>query len=112
MFLLNPEHNQALQIHQGGRFIEKLFTDQNSQQFKLTFFVVLVNGEVKGKLISAQPMGKASSVGSEQVLYLPISLSVNETVTEYIPEYVPVVSPYNELFFFTSQPTRAPSISY
>ena len=115
MLTLNSQQNRALQVHQGGRFIEKLFIDQNGQQFKLTFFVALVNGEVKGKLISAQPVSRRSDLSSVRggstsgAVYLPISLSVNETITEYIPGYVPFVSPYSELFFFTSQPTRAPS---
>ena len=104
--------NQSLQVYQGGRFVEKIFTDQAGQQFKLVFFVALVNGEVKGTLVSAQPMQRRSGLGgqaSAEVLYLPISVPQNDVVTEYIPAYVPVISPYNELFFFTSQPTRAPS---
>ena len=100
--------NQALQVHQGGRFIEKVFTDQNGQQFKLIFFVALVNGEVKGTRVSAQPISK-SSFTTQDTVCLPISIPKNETTTEYIPAYVPVVSPFTKLFFFTSQPTRAPS---
>ncbi len=111
-------NNQSLQVHQGGRFIEKIFTDQAGQQFKLVFFVALINGEVKGTLVSAQPMQRRSDLGmrsgrgqtSAEVLYLPISIPKNDVVTEYIPAYVPVISPFNELFFFTSQPTRAPSL--
>ena len=108
MLTLKNPHNQALQVHQGGRFIEKIFTDQSGQQFKLVFFVALVNGEVKGTLISAQPVGSVD-VGAT-CAYLPISLSINKVVTEYVPTYASVVSPFNKFFFFTSQPTRAPSL--
>ena len=100
--------NQALQVHQGGRFIEKIFTDQNGQQFKLVFFVALVNGEVKGTLVSARPISKAS-FNTQDIACLPISIPKNDVVTEYIHAHVPVVSPFTELFFFTSQPTRAPN---
>ncbi len=100
--------NQALQVHQGGRFIEKVFTDQAGQQFKLIFFVALVNGEVKGTLVSAKPISK-NSFNTQDAVCLPVSVPQNDVVTEYIPAYTPVVSPFNELFFFTSQPTRAPS---
>ena len=108
--MLTPykQPNQALQIHQGGRFVEKIFTDQNGQQFKLVFFVALVNGEVKGTLVSARPCG--NNVCSTETVFLPISIPKVEADTEYIPAYVPVISPFNELFFFTSQPTRAPSL--
>ena len=100
--------NQSLQVHQGGRFIEKIFTDQNGQQFKLVFFVALINGEVKGTLVSAKPIAK-NSFNAQDLVCLPISVPQNDVITEYIPAYTPIVSPFNELFFFTSQPTRAPS---
>ena len=102
-----PE-NRSLQTYQGGRFIEKIFTDQAGQQFKVVFFVTLVNGELKGSIVSASPLPK-NSFATQDVVCLPISIPKNIPVTEYIPAYVPVVSPFTELFFFTSQPTRAPN---
>lgn len=100
---------------QGGQMISRIFTDQLGQVFRLTFFVVMVNGELKGRLVSAQPI-KANSQeflqqDSHSILLLPVSCPKNITVTPFISSYTPFVSPFNELFFFTSQPTRAPSSS-
>jgi hypothetical protein len=91
-----------------SQFVEKIMTDRSGRQFKLTFLVAIVDGQLKGRLVSAQPLAQ-SFKNTESVVFLPISCPKNETVTEYAPAFAPIVSPYNELFFFTSQPTRAPS---
>jgi len=94
------------------QFIEQIFTDLIGRQFRLVFLVSKVGGKLKGQLISAQPLSaKARIQGSTQKssFLLPISCPQSKTVTEYISSFAPIVSPYNELFFFTSQPTRAPS---
>lgn len=108
---------------QSGQFLSRIFTDQAGQQFRLTFFVTIVAGEAKGHLVSAQPLryrsstsrlalpgSCASSTGSTgQIFCLPVACPKKEIETIYIPAYTPIVSPFTELFFFTSQPTRAPS---
>ena len=108
--MLTPINNLACipSAEQIPQFVEKIFTDQSGRQFKLTFLVAIVDGQLKGRLVSAQPLAQ-SFKNTEQVLCLPITCPKNETVTEYTPAFAPIVSPYNELFFFTSQPTRAPS---
>jgi hypothetical protein len=93
-------------------FIEQIFTDLSGRQFRLVFLVSNVDGKLKGHLVSAEPVSaKARLRGSveESVFLLPIVCPQTKTVTEYISSFTPIVSPYNELFFFTSQPTRAPS---
>ena len=94
------------------RFVEQVFTDQSGQQFRLSFLVALVNGELRGRLVSVQPLSSARntqcSIVNDQFC-LPIVCPKKKAETEYVPAYVPVVSPYIELYFFTSQPTRAPS---
>ena len=97
-----------------GRLVSHIFTDQSGVTFRLTFFVTVVNGEVKGKLVSAErvsggPTSRISRKMSESNFCLPISCPKVVADTAYIPAYALVVSPYTELFFFTSQPTRAPS---
>jgi hypothetical protein len=94
----------------GGRLISRIFTDQNGRTFRLTFFVAVVNGELKGSLVSAQPLSKNENItGQGTVLCLPISCPKVVAETPFVSAYAPVVSPFSELFFFTSQPTRAPS---
>ena|SRR3989344_4390297 len=108
---------------QNGQLVSRIFTDQLGQQFRLTFFVSIVNGEVRGRLVSAQPISSSAaqanvsrialtgdSVSSpDQIFCLPIFCTKKEVETSYVPSYAPIVSPYRELYFFMSQPTRAPS---
>ncbi len=90
-------------------FVEQIFTDQTGRQFRLVFLVSLVEGKLKGQLVSAQPIShKVKSAATP--IFLPISCAVKKTVTEYIASFAPVISPYNNLeFLIHSQPTRAPS---
>ncbi len=94
------------------RFIRKNFTDASGRQFRLTFLVALVDGEMKGRLVSAEPIAFAQLDGevSDGSFYLPIAIPQNEASTEYVPAFTPVASPYFSLdFLIHSQPTRAPS---
>ncbi len=95
---------------ESGSLITRVFTDHTGRSFRLTFFVTIVNGEVKGRLVSAQPISKNKNLASQDsVLCLPVAYPVTVTETPFIPAFTPFVSPFSELFFFTSQPTRAPS---
>lgn len=89
-------------------FIERVFTDQAGRQFRLVFLVTFVDGQLKGRLVSAEPISsKARTSGC--VPCLPVACPTVKANTQYIAPVVPTVSPYTELFFLTSQPTRAPS---
>ena len=94
-----------------SKFVEKVFTDRAGRQFRMVFLVAVVDGEIKGRLVSVQPLAQSAFRDTENVVCLPVICPKNETVTEYVAPAIPVVSPFNELFFFTSQPTRAPSIN-
>lgn len=103
---------------QNPQFLSRAFTDLSGRQFRLTFFVTLVNGEVRGRLVSAERISEAAprkphlgSRTSETILCLPISCHCNIPETAYTPAYAPVASPYYSAFEFLihSQPTRAPS---
>lgn len=113
--VLNEQHSTSTLALQSGQFISRIFTDITGQQFRLTFFVSIVNGEAKGHLVSAQPISTsahlrlAGTCSDSTIFCLPIACPQKEIETAYIPAYTPVVSPFTELFFFTSQPTRAPS---
>lgn len=102
-----------------SQFMSRIFTDVNGRQFRLTFLVAVVNGELRGHLISAEPLPSSSpieiSLGSvscavNEPFCLPISLAVKQPATEYVASFAPVASPYYSLeFLINSQPTRAPS---
>ncbi len=112
---MNQSTNENAVALQHGQFVSRIFTDVSGLQFRLTFFVTVVDGEARGHLISAQPISTparlrlSGSCSTSSTFCLPIACPKNETETAYIPAYTPVVSPFTELFFFTSQPTRAPS---
>ncbi|GEM_PF-1296827 len=110
---------------QHGQFLSRIFTDISGQQFRLTFFVTIVAGEPRGHLVSAQPISIAahlrlsgscassdcSNNSGGQIFCLPVACPKKEIETIYIPAYTPIISPFTELFFFTSQPTRAPNFA-
>ena len=100
------------------KFLSRIFTDPTGRQFCLTFLVTVVDGEVRGRLISAEPISPDVSASptlqldgdiDDGVLCLPTVSFKKVSGTEYKHSFVPVISPYTELYFFTSQPTRAPS---
>ena len=91
-----------------SKFVEKVFTDEAGRQFKLTFLVTLINGEVKARLVSATPV--AQPFEPSEVACLPVVISNKEVETEFVPTFTPVASPYFSLdYLISSQPTRAPS---
>ena len=106
-----------LNLSNPNRFVSRVFTDYSGRQFRMTCVVAVVNGELKGRLVSVQPLAKAYALkglvsengGRTSVECLPIYCPEKKSETIYTPAYAPIVSPYTELYFFTSQPTRAPS---
>lgn len=96
-----------------AQLIERIFTDRIGRHFRMTFSLTLVNGEVKARLVSVEPITRVALEGSprSETLFLPAPISAKKAATSYIPAYVPEVSPYFSSFEFLihSQPTRAPS---
>lgn len=93
------------------KFVERIFVSKDGRQFKVVFLVAVVNGELKGQIVSVQLLSKAltGECSQNSIPCLPISSPSNKSKSEYVPYYAPFVSPFSELLFFTSQPTRAPS---
>jgi hypothetical protein len=96
------------------QLIERIFTDQHGRQFRMVFMVAVVNGELKGKLVSVQPISAASAklhgTVSSGVICLPAECAAKEGDTLYVQHVAPIVSPYTSTeFLINTQPTRAPS---
>ncbi len=87
-----------------SQFVTKILTSADGKQYKVVFLVALVNGEVKAQMISAEPVVKDAPI------CLPISLQKSPTTFTYIPSFSPKISLFDSLFFFNSQPTRAPAV--
>lgn len=103
--------NQALQ---NGQLVSRVFTDAAGRSFRLTFFVSIVDGETKGRLVSAQEIGKGEvgdkSYEQGSVMLLPFACPKVISHTSYLSSPALFVSPYFSLdFLINSQPTRAPS---
>lgn len=91
------------------RFVEKVISDRSGRQFRMIFLVALVDGEVKGRLISIEPV-ISSFRSAECVACLPTVAAKKIAETEYVSAFAPTVSPYFSLeFLINSQPTRAPA---
>lgn len=109
-------YNQKVMLtpYSNTRFIEKTLTDCQGRQFRALFLVSLVNGEVKGrlvslKLISPKVLAIEGSV-SDGSICLPSWTAEASIETPYFVHTAPRKSPYFNIdLILTSQPTRAPS---
>jgi hypothetical protein len=104
----------AIEAAAKPQLIERIFTDQHGRQFRMVFMVAVVDGELKGKLVSVHPISAASAklhgTASSGVICLPTECSIKEGDTLYIQHVAPIVSPYTSTeFLINTQPTRAPS---
>ncbi len=99
------------------QFVEKIITSQTGEQFRVTFLVAIVAGEMKAKVVSMMPLARqpvtasTQSATSRTVLSLAAPFEKIATAFTYSPAFAPVISPYTILEFFVSQPTRAPSFN-
>ena len=89
-----------------SQFVTKILTSATGEQFRVVFLVALVNGEPKAQVISATPL---SQKDGGDVLCLPCVKSDEKFVTFSTTKKATPSPFFNELFFFNSQPTRAPS---
>lgn len=93
--------------HLRSQFVTKILTSPTGEKFSVVFIVALVNGEMKAQVVSATPIEKTKAAVP---LCLPIVKSHGKFVTFTKSLKGTFLSPFfNELFFFNSQPTRAPS---
>lgn len=107
-----------------SQFISRIFSDATGRQFRLTFLVAIVNGEVRGHLVSAEPVSSSNNqtlitnyqltgAVSDGSFCLPIICNNKKPATTYVSSLKPITTPYFSLeFLINSQPTRAPSYIY
>jgi hypothetical protein len=120
-FCYNQRIITMLTPHLQSRFIEKVLTDRAGRQFRVLFLVSLVNGEVRGQIVSAQPIFETAKTASLPgrvykgspctKLCLPCTKAAAKIIESKVRPWSRVASPYySSLEFFMSQPTRAPSV--
>lgn len=100
----------AIQNKQLNSIFERVIRDNNGVLVIVRFTIVEINGKLQGQIISVTPfVNKESSESKDGVICLPKVLSEKKVFESNIV-YRNIISPFNSLFFFNSQPTRAPSI--
>lgn len=98
-----------LSVSKRPQFIEKILTDAYGRQFKVVFAVTIIDGEFRGRIVSATEI-KSLAGEIEPALCLSGYYSNSETQEDIVSPYAPVVTPFFSLeFLINSQPTRAPS---
>ncbi len=89
-----------------SKFVEKILANAKGEEFRVIFLVSLEGGEIKARIVSAEKI----DARKEEALSLPGSPGVCPQEISYIPFFSCAFSSFDELFFFNSQPTRAPSL--
>jgi hypothetical protein len=99
-----------ISLYTGSKYIEKVLTSAAGEQFRVTFLVSLIDGQMKAKVVSVAPLSTefAGSHKSKTIL-LPTFAEKVKSYFRYTPSPAPKISYFDSLFFFTSQLTRAPS---
>ncbi len=99
----NEYNRNMLTTQLRSQFVTKVLTSQSGEKYKVVFLVALVNGEVKAQVVSAEPLIKTEPIYLAQpFIKAPVSFV-------YKPSFKEILSPFASLFFFNSQPTRAPA---
>lgn len=89
-----------------SQFVTKILTSPTGEKYQVVFLVAVVNGELKAQVVSANLIEQTQAAAP---LCLPCAKN-NENFVTFANSPKAAPSPfYNELFFFNSQPTRAPS---
>ena len=98
-----------LALQTQSRIVPKLMKMADGRIALVHFLVSFENGAIKARILSVRFSGEQTSFTQD----CPLSLcGVSEKAGEIFSQqnyYTSVVSPYVQLSFFVSQPTRAPA---
>lgn len=86
---------------------ERIVKDKSGLLIRVLFTVVHTPQGFQAQIISATPLVVEKKEDTQ--IYLPVLKQSEYTPFTYTESLFPQVSPFNPLFFFNSQPTRAPS---
>ncbi|OHA26638.1 MAG: hypothetical protein A3D52_03075 [Candidatus Taylorbacteria bacterium RIFCSPHIGHO2_02_FULL_44_36] len=104
-----------------SQFVEKILTDRHGRQFRCLFLVVLVDGEIRGHLVSAKEISVSvrfrfsqlcenlNLTGFHRNFCLPLFRASKKIFTDRV--WLPIVDKFipKDFSFITCQMTRAPS---
>ena len=89
-----------------SQFVEKILANAKGEEFRVIFLVCLEGGEIRAQIVSAEKIDS----GKKGALSLPGITGFCPQEISYTPFFSSAFSSFDELFFFNSQPTRAPSL--
>ncbi|MFA6404570.1 MAG: hypothetical protein WCW03_01005 [Candidatus Paceibacterota bacterium] len=87
----------------------RIIRGRNGALLRVSFEVYEIDGQFKGRVVGVEKVMELNGNVKCHTLCLPAHCLKDKIATNYIPAYAPTISPYIELYFFNSQPTRAPS---
>lgn len=96
----------AIPTKQLNSIFERIIRDRNGVLVLVRFTVVEINGKFQPQIISAEALVK----NEESIVFLPEGVSSKDIALDTTPSFISTLSPYINLDFFMSQPTRAPSM--
>ncbi|NDB57942.1 hypothetical protein EB001_05805 [bacterium] len=96
----------AIPTKQLNSIFERIIRDRNGVLVLVRFTVVEINGKFQPQIISAEALVK----NKESVVFLPEGILSKDIALDTTPSFISTLSPYINLDFFMSQPTRAPSM--
>lgn len=94
--------------NQKGIF-EKVIRAKNGALMRVHFEVYEIDGNFRGRVISVESISLLAVGVSNSTKCLPAVCLAETKAESIVSTYAPIVSPYLELYFFMSQPTRAPA---
>ncbi|MES2470643.1 MAG: hypothetical protein V4526_00185 [Patescibacteria group bacterium] len=95
-----------------GHIFDRVLRTKEGKLVRVTFVVVSVGGELKAKVLNIAPLeGHQPTLKAAEILALPGKVSKVSILPQKKTgfEYKSILSPLQNLNFFISQPTRAPS---
>ena len=95
----------SIQNKQLNSIFERIVKDKNGLFVRVRFTIVEANGNFQGKIISVSPI----NIQAKKQIFLPEYREKETSDFTYISLFTSIISPFNNLFFFNSQPTRAPN---
>ncbi|MCL5781750.1 MAG: hypothetical protein M1459_00055 [Patescibacteria group bacterium] len=101
-----------LQVYKENQYVTRIISDSYGRNFKVIFAIVENNGQLKGRIVSVEPIlslnGKTATCGS----LLLCGATPSQYIEDKTASKISFVSPYYSLeFLINSQPIRAPSIA-
>ena len=99
------------QYNQKGIF-EKVLRSRDGQLMRVCFEVYEVNGEIKGRIIKAEPIFSLARSGKENIFQSIFAITGDTSIVSPYSWNIEkkITSPFSEFEFLTSIKIRAPSL--